>query len=524
MGQRFTLVGLAVCAVLFATACGGGSKQGEVGSGVEGVEEQTDSPPVTASTLGDAESGDCSLVFADAMQPPHIDWIFPDLYPTAWVNYAEHVVVATVIQEMVDDDAISIWGDIDRKVVLRVDRILWSRSDESVLTGTFEMPAAGWHIFEGEEAIPTRDGGERPRFEVGCQYLMPLMWWSGQNSEGSWGPLSEAVYWVGPDGTLRGGFDGSKRLHRNSQQPIDQVAEDLARTPPSPYYEAVKDWSPEDRLSVIESAEYRADVEADEAIRQARRIFGQGTFTEPHLLYGITRDGRVGTQDLSYQKNFLYPYDDFSDWVTYAERVALVTVIGEAEGTEHHYGRIQNLPASLIERDVVLRIDETLWTSPDAPSIEPGSVELRETPGWVSVGSQRIPLVPSDGRRFEIGHRYVVPLVREVRPALAPNGNEVVIEDFWVLLHRNAVLEIADDGTLFTGPEGDTVLSASGSPRTFDNRQLWVDPDDRLLTVDQLTSALASAAPSPLYEAYKSLQPPARAQRIGDVEFRTTTQ
>lgn len=499
MGQRFTLVMMAVCAVLLTASCGGNGTQSDIESGADG--------------------GDCSQVFTDVWSSPAISWALPDSYPTDWVNYAEQVSTVTVVQEIVDQSRSS-FENVGRRVVLRVDRVLWAKSDEFLLTGTFEITTDGWDNVEEEGVIPARFG-DRPRLEVGCQYLMPLVWW--QDSEGEWGPLSEAIFWVGPDGTLQGGYDGSKRLHRNSQHPVEQVAEELARTPPCRHYEAFKHLPSEQRCNSIGDTEHITEIEATEALKEAGNILRVETDDPPLLLYGVTHDGRVGSRNLRSEYGdpllYLYPYDDLSDWVTYAELVAVATVIGVAEGTERHYPG----SASIIERQVELRIDEMLWTSPGAHSIAPGTVELRETAGWASLGNQRIPLVPSEGRRFEPGHRYVVPLVREVRQVLAQSGNEVVIEDFWVLLHRNAVLEIADDGTLFTGPEGNMRLSSSGSPRTFDNRQLWIDPEDKLLTVDQLTTALANAAPSHLYEVYKHLQPPARAQQIGDVEFRTTT-
>ena len=443
MGQRFTLVKMAVCAVLLTAACGGSGTQGDAESGADG--------------------GDCSQVFTDEWRSPAISWIlYADSYPTDWVTYAEQVSVVTVVQEIVDPNGTV--DDIDRKVVLRVDRVLWARSNERSLTGTFEMRAAGWWDIEGEGVIPARFG-DRPRLEVGCQYVMPLVWWPSQDSEGKWTQLTEATLWVAPDGSLQGGYDGRYQLHRSSQDPIEQVAEELTRTPPSRYYEAFKHLPAEERLNAIGRAEGIAEIEAVEAIKEARSILRRETDDPPLLLYGVTHDGRVGSRSLSseYGEDLLYPYDDLSDWVTYAEQVAVVTVIGVAEGTERHYPG----SASIIERQVELRIDEMLWTSPGAHSIAPGTVELRETAGWASLGNQRIPLVPSEGRRFEPGHRYVVPLVREVRQVLAQSGNEVVIEDFWVLLHRNAVLEIADDGTLFTGPEGNMRLSSSGSPRTF---------------------------------------------------------
>ncbi len=494
MGHRFTLVRMAVCAVLLIAACGGNGAE----SGADG--------------------GDCSQVFTDEWRSPAISWIlYADSYPTDWVTYAEQVSVVTVVQEIVDQSRSS-FEEVGRRVILRVDRVLWAKSEEFLLTGTFEMPTDGFEI-EEDEMIPARFG-DRPYLEVGCQYVMPLVWWPSQDSEGEWGQLTEATLWVAPDGSLQGGYDGRYQLHRSSQDPIEQVAEELTRTPPSRYYEAFKHLPAEERLAAIGRAESIAEIEAVEALEEARSILRKEMDDTPFMLYGVTHDGRVGSRNLSseYGEDLLYPYDDLSDWVTYAEQVAVVTVIGVAEGTERHYpGR-----ASIIERQVVLRIDEPLWTSPGAHSIAPSTVELRETAGWASLGNQRIPLVPSEGRRFEPGHRYVVPLVREVRQVLAQSGNEVVIEDFWVLLHRNAVLEIADDGTLFTGPEGNMRLNTSGSPRTFDNRQLWIDPEDKLLTVDQLTTALANAAPSHLYEVYKHLQPPARAQQIGDFEFRTT--
>lgn len=126
------------------------------------------------------------------------------------------------------------------------------------------------------------------------------------------------------------------------------------------------------------------------------------------MLASLLIAGCGGTQSVSGEGAGRFPTGSVQDWVSYADHGAVYTVVAEQEippppeETERGEG--------LVGRGVTLRIDDVLWSAPDAPSLPP---TLHMTAlGWVLQDGDKRPVVFHEGPRVAVGERYVAPLVR----------------------------------------------------------------------------------------------------------------
>ncbi|MFE6971286.1 hypothetical protein [Isoptericola sp. NPDC057653] len=130
---------------------------------------------------------------------------FPTTTAVDWVTYADHVLVATVVDEA---EAVRPWEDgnpegeryVAREVALRVDDRLWSAADprHRPPPDRFSMAAAG---------SLDRDGGripwaieDTPRMEVGHTYVVALVW--RPEVEDPTTPTPAHWAWLGTDALL----------------------------------------------------------------------------------------------------------------------------------------------------------------------------------------------------------------------------------------------------------------------------------------------------------------------------------
>lgn len=115
------------------------------------------------------------------------------------------------------------------------------------------------------------------------------------------------------------------------------------------------------------------------------------------------------------------PSQTLSDWVTYADYIAVVTVqtdsLREPTKTEVKRGEGSML------RDLVMSVDEVLWTAPNAAAKLPTAIE------WTAIGSafsnggkDTVRLAIRDTPRLEQGHSYILALYRH--PEVCSEGDE----------------------------------------------------------------------------------------------------
>ncbi|MFI2364145.1 hypothetical protein [Promicromonospora sp. NPDC019610] len=167
-----------------------------------------------------------------------------DRYPNAtaedWVTYADHVVIATAV----DDEALPLDGEdeangegsVDRMVTMRVDDVVWTSADpRHDAPTTFEWSGWGWSLQDGERIEMT--GADEPRVEVDHTYVMALVYEPGFTDGGTRYPAS----WrgLGSDSVIP--YDGT-------ELGVGEVQGSVRSKPPSPDPDAV-DHSLDDEMT-----------------------------------------------------------------------------------------------------------------------------------------------------------------------------------------------------------------------------------------------------------------------------------
>lgn len=99
-----------------------------------------------------------------------------------------------------------------------------------------------------------------------------------------------------------------------------------------------------------------------------------------------------------------YPSERIADWVSYADHVAYFTVLDEQElpWGEHE----KTYREGMVDREVTLRVDRTLWSS-SAASAELPEEMVKLASGWTLHENRKTRYADSGGPRLEVGHQYV---------------------------------------------------------------------------------------------------------------------
>lgn len=97
-----------------------------------------------------------------------------------------------------------------------------------------------------------------------------------------------------------------------------------------------------------------------------------------------------------------------SDWVTYGDHVLVVTVVGEIR----HPASPKELERGegMLGRTVTLRVDNVLWSAPDAPQSAPTTTLNDAAAGWVfndNNGEGTVDFALRHFSRLEVGHTYI---------------------------------------------------------------------------------------------------------------------
>lgn len=122
---------------------------------------------------------------------------YPNTTPEDWVTYADHVVIATAVDERAlpldEDDAANGEGAVDRMVTMRVDDVVWTSAQPRQEAPTkFEWSGWGWALQNGVRIEMA--GEDEPRVEVDHTYVMALVYEpeftdGGTLYPASWGSL-----------------------------------------------------------------------------------------------------------------------------------------------------------------------------------------------------------------------------------------------------------------------------------------------------------------------------------------------
>jgi hypothetical protein len=181
-----------------------------------------------------------------------------------------------------------------------------------------------------------------------------------------------------------------------------------------------------------------------------------------------------------------FPAASLRDWVSYADHVAIFSVVAErelpaSESDLEHGGGLQG-------RIVTLRINRTLWSAPNAPEL-PGEIEMRAL-GWVLQDGRRLPMTTVDAPRVAVGERYVAPLVQV-------EGGSGSLE--WWPLTVGSQLPLDDSRV---SPPGERAWSSSMREALAGR------------SVGEIADLLKVQAPDPVAERYSSLRPSERVRAV----------
>lgn len=130
----------------------------------------------------------------------------------------------------------------------------------------------------------------------------------------------------------------------------------------------------------------------------------------------------------------LYPFVSAQDWVTYADHVVIATV-AEEQPRDVQPGK---RGATSQGRDVLLRIDRTIWSARDSAVPAPERLTWYEW-GWRTEGGnsdRRVRIAIEHRSRLETGHTYLLPL--RYIPASCGEGDGR-IEARWVPLAGESI-------------------------------------------------------------------------------------
>jgi hypothetical protein len=106
--------------------------------------------------------------------------------------------------------------------------------------------------------------------------------------------------------------------------------------------------------------------------------------------------------------DFSLPTESLTDWVSYADQLSVVEVLAE-ERLWPPPPTSGAPPAEYVGRRVDVRVGETAWRRPDAPTA-PDRLSF-VTDGW-SIRRGHKPVTIGEGPRLQVGRRYLMGLVR----------------------------------------------------------------------------------------------------------------
>ncbi|WP_165986498.1 hypothetical protein [Streptomyces sp. YIM 98790] len=183
-----------------------------------------------------------------------------------------------------------------------------------------------------------------------------------------------------------------------------------------------------------------------------------------------------------------------TDWVTYADHVAVVSVASETDLAPSREER--EIGEGLIGRRVRVQIEDVLWSREKAPAV-PDGVEFTAA-GWFFEGDGRRAFAMESSPRLELGHSYIIALAR--------------YSDGWGPLGAGGVLSY-DDQVIGNGETEGRVLTPAEA--LAQGQAIGLEEDLLGRGAGELADRLAAAVPDPRAEPYGHLP--------ADVRFERTT-
>lgn len=173
-----------------------------------------------------------------------------------WTTFSDHLAVVTPVADRQTEPEFVEPGQYlaGRELTLKIDRVLWTRTEAPSLPQRISFAQGGWMIVDGDRR--NFDTGGSPRMEIGHTYLVPLVLFPGEE----WGPLSSASVYsydsnqIG-NGTKVIGVRDSSWLDQFEGQDAARAVKKLSSTPPYPGAESFMDLEPEQRYQALLKSE-----------------------------------------------------------------------------------------------------------------------------------------------------------------------------------------------------------------------------------------------------------------------------
>ncbi len=117
----------------------------------------------------------------------------------------------------------------------------------------------------------------------------------------------------------------------------------------------------------------------------------------------------------------LYPSTTLTDWVSWSLQLSQVLVLEESEIPPPQ--TVADRQEGYLGRKVRVRVERTIWTSPQATETAPAEFEFAVS-GWVlRRGGKKIRFALLDCPRIEVGGRYLLPITTAPLFEPAPPNN-----------------------------------------------------------------------------------------------------
>lgn len=205
-------------------------------------------------------------------------------------------------------------------------------------------------------------------------------------------------------------------------------------------------------------------------------------------------------QAVESEASFRWPSETLTDWAGFADQLSVVTVVDERD-LPPPPGQDPRADDGYIAREVTLRVERTLWRRPEARAKADGLIRIVALGSAQNADGKQTPFTISGAARFEVGQRYLVPLIYAVG---ADESRGRAASPEWAVLAETTILTL----------EANTVTSrvAGGEPSAAAQALKGT-------TLERAGEIIQGTAPSPAAERNAELGPDARSdavQRAGE--------
>ncbi|MFC9704955.1 hypothetical protein ACFTWD_30150 [Streptomyces sp. NPDC056943] len=211
------------------------------------------------------------------------------------------------------------------------------------------------------------------------------------------------------------------------------------------------------------------------------------------VIFAVRNDSVGGSGVLLASGKDAYPNRNASDWVTYADHVVAVTPVAEKDQSVS--AEYRDRGEGIVLRELRLRVDKTLWSSPKASRPTPESIDLPAW-GWSFKDGdtgKRTKMAAEGSPRLEMGHSYVLAIIWEEERCTEGDPR---VPAKWNVLGGSAIIPF-DSETLGQGESEGGVLTAAQAREKGNSHASAATLEDKVIGqgASVLVAELKSASP-----------------------------